>query len=131
MIDFKVAKEMCDCCKGNILIGQRFLTCENCSKIIHKKCFKKSKFAIHNLKQMCPDCILAIPKRYNPFDELCTQSDTHDDSDHFYNREFHNEIALLQEASTVLNDCKAYTSNSLSSLELDNPIYFGTLFLQY
>ena len=91
MIVNNLAKEVCDCCKGNILIGQRFLACENCNKIIHKNCYKKSKFSTHNSKQMCQACISTVLKRYNPFDECCKmQSNTDNDSDHFYNRELHN-----------------------------------------
>ena len=124
-----MTKEVCDCCKGFILIGHRFMTCENCTKIIHKKCFKKSKFALHNSKQMCPNCISKIPKRYNPFMEYCdAQNNTDNDSDHFYDREIHEEIPLLKTAYSVLNECKNYQGKSIQTLVQDTSMDFSTLF---
>ena len=32
MMTNNVNKELCDCCRGFILIGQRYLLCENCKK---------------------------------------------------------------------------------------------------
>ena len=125
----EINKEVCDCCKGNILIGHRYLTCENCTKIVHKKCYKKSKFATHNSKQMCQACISTIPKRYNPFEEYSNmQGDTDNDSDHFYNREFDKEISIIQDANVVLNNCKNYLSKSTKSLNSDSSVDFSTLF---
>ena len=129
MIVNNLAKEVCDCCKGNILIGQRFLACENCNKIIHKNCYKKSKFSTHNSKQMCQACISTVLKRYNPFDECCKmQSNTDNDSDHFYNRELHNEISILHDANSTLKKCNNYLSKSVKTLEPELLGDFSTLF---
>ena len=129
MINAEMKKEKCDCCKGNILIGHRYMVCENCSKIIHKKCFKKSKFLIHNAKQMCPTCILLIPKKYNPFSDYSNAANTNDgESDHFYDREIQDEISLIQDAAAVLNNCKSYFKSSLASLKMDATMDFSSLF---
>ena len=129
MTSLNMVKEVCDCCKGNILIGHRFLVCDKCTKIIHKKCYKKSKFAKHNLEQICPTCISNTPKRYNPFVEYCNMQDnTESDSDHFYDREFHNEITTLHEANQILNNCKNYLSKSMETLKNDVTTDFSTLF---
>ena len=51
---------------------------------------------------MCPTCALATVKRYTPFDECCDiQSSTDNDSDHFYNREPHNEIPIMRAANNA------------------------------
>ena len=130
MSSINLNREVCDCCKGNILIGHRYITCGNCTKIVHKKCYKKSRFAVHNMKEMCPTCICNIPKRYNPFSECCNQAqdNTEDESDHFYNRELHNEIPMLQEANKVLVNCRNCFSNSMSTLVQDTDSDFSTLF---
>ena len=78
---------------------------------------------------MCPTCALATVKRYNPFDECCDiQSNTDNDSDHFYNREPHNEIPIMRAANNVLNKCKSYPSTSMKALGTEFPGDFSTLF---
>ena len=129
MIGIEMKKEKCDCCKGNILIGHRYMVCENCSKIIHKKCYKKSKFSIHNSKQMCPTCITSIPKKYNPFADYSNAADSNGgDSDHFYDHELQDEISIIQDVADVLNNCKNYFKKSLASLKMDATMDFSSLF---
>ena len=129
MINTNISKEVCGCCKHAILIGQRFAVCENFPKIIHKKCYKQSHFAIHNSKQMCPNCISSVLKRYNPYKEYSDkQSDTEHDYDHFYNQEFSDEISYISQADTILKNCKNYFSKSLASIASDVKADFSTLF---
>ena len=129
MINTNISKEVCGCCKHAILIGQRFAVCENCPKIIHKKCYKQSHFAIHNSKQMCTDCISSVLKRYNPYKEYSDkQSDTEHDYDHFYNQEFSDEISYISQADTILKNYKNYFSKSLASIASDVKADFSTLF---
>ena len=123
-------KEKCGCCGHNILIGQRYMVCENCSIIIHKKCYKTSKFAMHNSKQMCSSCIPIIPKRYNPFADLSNTSNSlnNEDSDHFYDQELQDDISIIQDATAILNNCKSYSKTMLPSLKMDATMDFSSLF---
>ena len=79
---------------------------------------------------MCPTSASTIAKRYNPIEECCNaQSNTDNDSDHFYNRELNNEISIIKSASTVLEKCNNFNSDesikSLKNISLGN---FSTLF---
>ena len=79
---------------------------------------------------MCPSCILAIPKRYNPFEAYDeTQRDPESDSDHFYNQDFQEEISYINQAGTILKNCINYLARSLASLsnEVDND--FSTIYI--
>ena len=91
---------------------------------------------------MCPTCASTIAKRYNPFEEFCNvqsntdndsdhfyvQSNTDNDSDHFYNRELNNEISIINSASTVLEKCNNFNSESIKSLKNSSLGNFSTLF---
>ena len=81
-----IKREICDCCNKNILIGQGYLECQNCPKIVHKLCFKKSKFSQGGSGSLCTNCFNISVMIYNPFKELIgldTESD-----DKFYSEDF-------------------------------------------
>ena len=70
-----------------------------------------------------------MAKRYNPFEECCNvQSNTDNDSDHFYNRELNNGISIIKSAITVQENCNNFNSESIKSLKNSSLGYFSTLF---
>ncbi len=110
-------KDVCGCCNKNILIGQRFIECYNCLKIVHYNCRKTSNFnfKLHNSMPLCPDCITTIPQRYNPYRECenITCDIDVDGSEHFYNVNFSEEISSFHKANQILESCKNQNSNFL------------------
>ena len=128
MIINKLNKEVCEVCLKTINIGQATTVCCKCSKIVHTKCFKRSKFSIHNGEPHCQTCLLTTPKQYNPFKILNKQ--TINDSDHSYNEELTDCISTVADASRVLEQCKSYSISDIKNLfaETKENTPFSTLF---
>ena len=49
-------KEKCGCCDKFINIGQVILECEQCTSIIHAKCYKSSEYECVDNLWLCPLC---------------------------------------------------------------------------
>ena len=87
--------------------------------MVHTKCLKKSNFTVVNDSQFCGLCHASVPIRYNPFKDITlTQShiENDDNDDHFYNNEFFETVDNLSNASTVLEQCRSYSADEISSL---------------
>ena len=120
-----IKREICDCCNKNILIGQGYLECQNCPKIVHKLCFKKSKFSQGGSGNLCTNCFNISVMIYNPFKELIgldTESD-----DKFYSEDFLESFDCINQASTILENCRSYKLKSIHE-KVPNNTDFGTMF---
>ena len=124
-----IKREACDCCNKTMLIGQRFLECQICSKIIHKNCFKKSRFCRIGSNHLCKESFGTNLGNYNPFKELtrisATENQEHDDK--FYSEDFLEAFGCIGKASEILENCKPYKLNSISE-KFPEKSNFGTLF---
>lgn len=112
-------KEICGCCNKNILIGHRFLECNHCQGIIHKKCFTESKFIMANRKCLCPTCQTTVTNshKYNPFRDISAEEFEGDcEEDKFYADNFSSTFDCIQNASRVLENCSRYNSSELHQL---------------
>ena len=122
MID-KIQREVCVDCNKNILIGQRYLECHDCPKIIHKICFRASKFRLYNAHYICPDCANIKVKHYNPFKELASSHGppTRDsDHDKFYSEDFVETFSCVNKASETLDKCSYHKMKSKFLAEYNN-----------
>ena len=133
MID-KLKQEVCGDCNKNILIGQRFLECHNCPTIIHKNCFKTSKFTpLNNTHYVCLDCSKIKTKLYNPFKELTGNGrapEPDDDNDKFYSDNFIETFNCISKASATLDNCSYYRLKSaqLAKYNSGDACNFRTMF---
>ena len=132
MID-QLKKEACVCCSKNINIGQSMVECTKCSKVIHAKCLKKSKFYIINNVYYCESCSMNINHRYNPFKHDYSNIQSHNNNsddydDHFYNEDIYETIDCLSYASSIMENCKYYSSRELDGKQIKIDSDFSSLF---
>ena len=114
-------------CAQFINIGQPTTECQKCAKIIHTKCFKKSKFEINSSNLcLCYTCHIATPSKYNPFEILNDHRDN--DCDHFYNHDISESIGPLADASRLLEQCKNYRTPEIKTLISTSSGDFTSLF---
>ena len=105
-------KEKCSCCLKCISIGQAITECGKCSNIIHTKCFKSSEYSAINNSFYCNVCKVDIMTRYNPFkliEQRIDDSNANDDADYDYDE--------ISTASSVLENCRAFTVSEFNNLE--------------
>ena len=105
-------KEVCECCKKNINIGQAITECDECNCIIHTNCFKKAKFQTINNRSYCHNCKEKIERVYNPFESLCRANSDNDYNDRHYNTEIGDSFEELSTISQLLNNCTRYKTIS-------------------
>ena len=86
------------------------LECENCTKVIHTRCFKSASFKCKNGLWMCPGCALITEDRYCPFDN---QNDL-EKSDRPYNEGA--EDTLIQKFCHTLESCKRYSKREFTEV---------------
>ena len=101
-------KETCGHCLKNVNIGQSIHECHKCNCVIHTKCLKLSKFSIINNNYYCQNCKILIETKYNPF--KCMLDNNVDDDEL-------SELTDLQKLSTLLEDCKSYSTDELNSMD--------------
>ena len=108
---FNIPKEKCGCCDKFINIGQFILECEQCTSVIHAKCYKLAEFKNIDNLWLCTLCSTKHTQRYNPFVTL-------HDKDHtkFYDNEPSDSIDCIQSISDILNDCRSYTKSEINNL---------------
>ena len=129
----QLKREVCGDCNKSILIGQRFLECHSCQKIIHKNCFKTSNFLLQSSHYVCIDCANTKRNLYNPFEELtsCAGAPEHDsDCDKFYAEDFLEVSSSVKKASETLNNCSYYKMKSPELAEFNKNEFcdFKTMF---
>ena len=128
MISTNLIKEVCDCCRKFINIGQPITECQKCNSVIHTKCYTKSDFIAVNNLQYCQSCCFDIPEKYNPFISQLTSHNN--DTDHHYDEDIVDTLDILAIASHTLNNCTSHTRNNLAQiLNSDETINFSTFFL--
>ena len=114
----KIQREICSDCKKNILIGQRYLECNNCLKIIHKNCFRSSNFSLCDTFYICPNCVNINKKRYNPFKYITSNDGVRNsDDDKFYSEDLMETFSCIKKASNMLENCSYYKLKSENSIE--------------
>ena len=107
-----IKKEVCGPCLKFVNIGQPILECQNCSTIIHTKCYKKAKFSCNiGGIWLCEKCLSELEPRYNPF---CTWKDH--ESDKFYDNDGAGDDSVLQSISNTLDKCKAYNTHDFNNV---------------
>ena len=109
-MNLKINKEVCYPCSKSINVGQPMLECENCTKVIHTRCFKSASFKCKNGLWMCPGCALITEDRYCPFDN---QNDL-EKSDRPYNEGA--EDTLIQKFCHTLESCKRYSKREFTEV---------------
>ena len=125
-----LVKEVCGCCNKIIGLGQAITECENCSSVIHSKCFKNSHYQVINTKYYCKNCECRIDRLYNPFENLCRSQSDH--SDTHYNAELGDCFEDISAISNLLNNCSRFKAvndfnNSLKLTDFKNES-FSVLF---
>jgi len=126
-MNLPMKREICDCCKKNILIGQRFLECQKCPKLIHKNCFKKSNFVQGGTGHVCVNCSIIYPVKYNPFTELSSKLYEKDSEGKFYSDDFMESFDCIGQASKILDKCMNYKFKAIHE-QVPKETDFGTLF---
>ena len=119
-------REVCSSCSKNILVGQGFLECRNCSKIIHKNCFKKSDIFLKK-DSICSECAKCTVDKYNPFKELLDHNNN-DSEDKFYSENFAETFDCINKASLILESCSPLTMKDLQESATKETVNFSTLF---
>ena len=122
-------KDICDCCRKNINIGQPITECLICNKIIHTKCYKSSNFKFANDLPYCCECYDNIDIRYNPYRRKYSNINEND-----YDQELIDVVDIIQNVSKNLETCMSYdTIPDLDKfLHSNNDIaknYFSSFFL--
>ena len=113
-------KEKCGGCDKFINIGQFILECEQCTSVIHAKCYKLSEYTNIDSLWLCPLCSTNHMQRYNPFTTLHSNQENKDgNTGKFYDNEPSDDIDSIQSISNILNDCKSYTKKEINSLTND------------
>ena len=105
----KLKKEVCGCCKKFINIGHAIIECQNCSIAIHTNCFENSNFDKVNDLQYCEHCIPQIDRRYNPYSSELI-SGHGDNCNLHYNEDITETLEVLTSASHTLNTCTPHTT---------------------
>ena len=114
---FNLPKEKCGSCDKFINIGQFILECEQCTSVIHAKCYKLSEYTNIDNLWLCALCSASHMQRYNPFMTLHSNVDNKDYSPgKFYESEPSDDIDSFQNISNILNDCKSYTKKEINSI---------------
>ena len=129
----KLIKEKCCCCNKNLLIGQRFVECQQCQRIIHLNCKKNSNFTFENSIYLCENCLKYSihHHHYNPFKDLSVvereiiERDSGDDK--FYGEHLSDTFDCIQKGSSLLDSCSYTKSSNLHEL-VTAGIDFKTLF---
>ena len=120
-------REICDCCKKGILIGQRFLECQECPKLVHKNCYKNSNFVQGSIGHVCVNCSINNPIKYNPFTELSSKLHEKDSEGKFYSDDFLESFDCISQASKILDNCMNYKFKAIHE-QVPEETDFGTLF---
>ena len=110
MISTKLAKEVCDCCKKIVNIGQPITECQKCMIINHTKCYSKSNIVTINQSQYCQRCCSTVTEKYNPFTTQLLITSDNNDTDHYYDENMLETLDILKTASDTLNHCTLHTS---------------------
>ena len=108
-----LSKEVCGFCLKDIRIGQAITECNKCDKVIHTRCYIKSKFKIINLLSYCENCENSIDVRYNPYKLIELSKDDDDDENSDYDYDF----TEISKASYLLENCKAFSLENFNSMD--------------
>ena len=121
--------EKCFSCCRPVRAGHPFILCQNCDRILHKKCKSTDNTKTFRELTYCTNCTEKNDiLRYNPFYQPPHFSG---DNDHT-NEEPIDYIESLQTISNILENCQSYSIKQLNGHELiTNNVnnYFSTLFL--
>ena len=103
-----VSKEKCEGCNKFILIHNRIVSCNTCSKLVHSQC-ANNIFQYNHVTDcwQCNVCISCTPTRYNPFSTI-----SHDRHDPVHMDEFED----VTEVKKILDSCRTYNPKSLNYL---------------
>ena len=121
--------EKCYSCCKPVRSGHPFLICQNCDRILHKKCKSTDNIKIFRESTYCVSCIEKNDIiRYNPF----YQPPHFSGNNNPINEEPIDYIESLQTISNILENCRSYSIHQLNSQESiarSEGNYLSTLFL--
>ena len=127
-----LSKEKCGCCDKFINIGQFILECEQCTSVIHAKCYKPSEYKCVDNMWLCPLCSKNHMQRYNPFNALLSNHMNKVPSNgKSYDDESPDVTDITQNVSNILNACKSYSKKEIKSMISDISSEGNSLFSSY
>ena len=97
-------KSKCEGCNKFILLHNKIMSCETCSKIVHSQC-AKNLFEYNHLKNcwQCCECVSSSSQKYNPFSTI-----SHDKHDPVNLDEFEDLIEIAK----ILENCCSYDKSN-------------------
>ena len=107
-------RELCETCNKYIYTHNAVVICYICSKIMHHTCIDTLLFKMcdDDGNWYCYNCQSSHAyKRYNPYDNIVNANS----SDHFYDQEPIDNIDILNDMSTILNNCVNSTVNEFNA----------------
>ena len=106
-----LTREVCECCRRFIYIGQSIAECRLCNAVIHTRCFKKSDFKFENGFGYCYNCyVFKFEPRYNPYKTSISKFSVPINDENCYNEELIDFIDTIQIISNTLDNCKSFKS---------------------
>ena len=128
-----LSKEKCGCCDKFINIGQFILECEQCTSIIHAKCYKPSEYKCVDNLWLCPLCSKSHLQRYNPFNALLSNytNKVHSSGKSYDDESSSDATDTIQNVSNILNTCKSYSKKEINSMISDISSEGNSLFSSY
>ena len=130
MIDLSLRNlnpEKCISCENPIRASHPFIVCQNCDRVLHKRCSSSENTVSFRERTYCHHCVEHNDIiRYNPFYQA-----PHFTDNHLVEEEPISYIESIQCASTILENCKSYTINQLNSQIFTNSTgpFFSMCFL--
>ena len=119
--------EKCISCDNPIRASHPFIVCQNCDRVLHKRCSSSENTVSFRERTYCHHCVEHNDIiRYNPFYQA-----PHFTDNHLVEEEPISYIESIQCASTILENCKSYTINQLNSQIFTNSTgpFFSMCFL--
>ena len=105
-------RENCGHCLKQIYLGQSAIICACCDMIFHNNCARE--LTIFRNRIFCPNCIEKFDiVRYNPY---FNYHEGNIDNDKFYEEEPINYIDIIEDMSTILENCKGYSTVNLNKI---------------
>ena len=109
-----IRRENCWQCTKQIYIGQSAIVCMKCDSIFHLNCASDTVTFRQGI--YCSSCIEKYDIiRYNPYFNNYHEPD----NDKFYDNEPNDYIDLIDDMSSVLENCKRYSANDINKLFCD------------
>ena len=123
-INFRVSRERCPDCDGEIFCHHKVIICQGCNTLYHSNCSEKS-FHFDHIKNcwICKECQVTSGERYNPFDSA--NYDKYDQMPADYNED-------INTMSNILKSCRYYDKKEfnylLNDLKSENKPFLSAVF---